>query len=85
MRRARLQRFAVAHHRFNGIRDISAREFLRVRFFPGDHGNRSVRNRKIRVGIQHLNRLRFRFFARGVRGVTFLPVKLQRAQKQFRT
>src|SRR5260370_31012556 len=35
-------------------------EFLGIGFLPGDHRNRGVVYRKIRIDIQHLARFRFR-------------------------
>jgi hypothetical protein len=83
VRSAGLQSLAVAHHGFDGIGDVGAGEFLGVGFLPGDYGNSGIVHRKIGVDVQHLAGFRFGFLARGVRGVTLLPEKFQRAQEKL--
>ena len=83
VRRSGLQRFAVAHHCFDGIGNVRAGEFLRVGFFSRDHRNCRVVDREVRVRVEHLPRFVFGFLLGCVRGVALLPIKLQRSQKKF--
>ncbi len=78
-----LQRFAVSHHRFDGVRLVRAREALGGRLAPGNDRNGGFVDGEIRIDLQHLPRFRFRFLERGVRGVPLLPEKFQRAQEEF--
>ena len=81
VRRAGLQRLAVAHHRFDRIGGIGSGEALGLRFSSGNHGNGRFVHREIGVNVEHLARFGFGFLERGVRRVPFLPEKFQRAQK----
>src|SRR5713226_9046019 len=56
MRGAGLQSFAVAHHGFDGIRDVSAGEFFSVGFLAGDYGNSGIIDSEIGVDVEHLAR-----------------------------
>ena len=83
VRRARLQRFAVAHHGFDRVGLVGAGETLGGRLAAGNHRNGRFVHGEVGVDIEHLARFGFGFLERGVRGVALLPEKFQRAQKEF--
>ena len=83
VRSAGLQRFAIAHHRFDGKCFVGAREPLGVRLFSGDHGHGCLAHGEIRVDVEHLARFEVRFGKRGVRRVALLPEKFECAQEKL--
>ena len=80
---AGLERFAVAHHGFDGEGLVGAGETLGVGFAAGDHRDGGFLHCEIRIDVQHLAGFEFGFGQRGVRGVPFLPEKFQRAQEKL--
>src|SRR5271156_4317326 len=80
---AGLQRFAVAHHGFDGEGLVGAGETLGVGFASGNYRDGGFLPGEIRVDVQHLAGFEFGFGQRGVRGVAFLPEKLQRSQEEL--
>ena len=85
VRSARLQRFAVAHHGLDGVGLVGAGETLGRGLAAGDDRDRRFIHGEVGVDVEHLARFGFGFIERGVGGVALLPVKFQRAQKEFGT
>src|SRR6201987_4397356 len=84
VRRAKLQRLAVSHHRFKRLRRVRPRELPGIRFAPRNHWYGSFIPRKIRINVPHLSRFRFRLFGGGMSGVTLLPEEFEGAQEKLR-
>ena len=51
VRSARLQRFAVAHHGFDGIGDVGAGKFFGVGLFAGDHRDGGIVDGEVGVDV----------------------------------
>ncbi len=81
---AGLQRLAILHHRLDRVAGDGPGELLALALATGEHGDRGLVHRKIRVDAEHPQRLFHRLVARRVRGVAFLPEELRRAQEQAR-
>ena len=84
VRCAGLQRAAVAHHRFDRIRARRAGELLALALDAVDHRHRELGLAELLIEREDLQRFGFGFFRRLMRGVTFLPEKLRRAQERPR-
>ena len=76
-----LQRFAVVHHRFDGVGGFGTGEFFFIGFAALDHRDRQRLLTEISIYIQHPLGFFHRVLGGFVHGVTFLPVKLHRAQE----
>ena len=85
VRRSRLKRLAVAHHRLDRVRAFGTREGLASGLATDDDRHRRHRLREPPVAVDHLHGTSLRFLGRGVRGVPFLPQKLQRSYKRPRS
>ena len=84
VRRSCLQRLVVLHHRFTRIRPQRAGKLFGISFLPRNHRHRHVFLHERAVHAEHLARLDLGFIVRRVRGVSFLPQKFHRTQKQAR-
>ena len=85
VRRAHLQRLAVAHQPFARPRDDRAGELLAVGLAPAPDRDREVALHRRGVGVlEDLQGVRVRLLARGVGGMALLPEELRGAQEQAR-
>ena len=84
MRRARLQRAAVAHQRLNRVRAKRAGELLALALAALDDRHRHLGFEHVLVEMQDLDRLVLGFRLGLVRRVPFLPQKLRRPQERPR-
>ena len=82
MARAALQRLAVLHHRFDGIRRARAGKLFLFALLAAVNRNREVLFAEVAVNAQHLHRLFLRLFGSGMDGVALLPEELGRAQER---
>ena len=82
VRRAGLQRTAVAHQRFNRIGPFGAGELLALGLLAVERRNSQLVLHEVLVDAEHPKRLFLRFLGRLVCGVPLLPEKFGRAQKQ---
>jgi hypothetical protein len=62
---------------------VGAGKFFGVGFFSGDYRDGGVVHGEIGVDVQHLAGFEFGFFAGGVGGMAFLPIKFEGAEKKF--
>ena len=84
VRRARLQRFAILHHRFDAIGRDRAGESLALGLLAFDDGHRHPVLCEISVNLEHFHGFHHGLFGSGVRGVSFLPQEFRGAQEQTR-
>ena len=84
VRRAGLQRPAIAHQRLDRVRAQRARQISRFRFSARDDRHRQYRLAHVAVEIENLQRFLFGLGLGFVRGVPFLPEKLGRPQERAR-
>ncbi len=82
--RAGLQRLAVLHHGFHGVRCTRAGELFLIRLLTDIHRQRHHVFRNLLIDVQHLHRLFLRLFGRCVDGVPLLPEEFARAQERTR-
>ena len=83
VRSAGLQRLAVAHHGFDRIGLIGSGETLGIGLAAGDDGDGGFVHCEVGIDVQHLARFEFGLVQRGVRGVSLLPEKFERAQEKL--
>ena len=84
VRRAGLQRAAIAHERLDGIGARRAGKLLARALLPVEHGHREHLFRERLVDAEHPQRLFVRFGFGLVRGVALLPEEFGRAQERPR-
>ena len=84
MRRARLQRPAVGHHRLDAHGVLRAGELLRFRLAPLDHRNRQPVLGELAVAVEHGVDLLGCLAVELMKGVALLPEELGGAQEESR-
>ena len=84
MRRTRLQRLAILHHRFDGVAVIATGEPFIGSFLAFETRYGQIILIEIIVNAEHLDRIALRVFQRFKRVMPFLPQEFRRAQEQAR-
>ena len=81
---ARLQAFAVVHHRLHAVGGHRARKLFLFRLFARNHGDRQAVFGKFFIDLQHALRLFLRLFGARMGGMPLLPEKFAGAKKRPR-
>ena len=84
VRGAALQRFAVLHHRFDGVGVECSGKAFRGALDAAHHGDGEHVLGKVGIDVEHLLGAGFGLFAGGVCRVSFLPEEFRRAEEQTR-